>query len=204
MDKLLIILLTMYLGKNILNVLNVLGGTGNVVTFACSGADPNIRLSSMGRVTITSTKNGQTVKYTYSNLNNTNINVQSDANSAITISGGLTYIQSQDAIHFAAAGNRTLQDIRFSSSLLSLHLENCTALKVLRLGNTNNLTDITVTRCPAIDSLFIGNSTNEVANAAIQIMADNAANQGSVFMMYADSYYTDVQNAANASGWHVS
>ena len=191
--------------KNILDVLNVLGNSGMSLSFMDATPDNTYMLSGNGRIMITSTKSGQRITAIYYDPLGANITIQSDANSTITINGELTMFEAYNTstiTSFSTKKQKSLVIVSVrSSSCTSFHLANCPKLQNLNIAKTSALTDIEISDIPQINTINVGNSSQEAADVVIALIAEYADNHGTVIAMGTDAYYTDLQTAATAAGW---
>ena len=118
----------MYNSSNILQVLNVLGSSGSVLTFRDATPDKSYLIAGKGRIVITSTKSGQAVTAVYYNPMGLNVTIQSDANSTITIRGNLLLFNAYNTstITFFSTTNQKYLAVVYvrSGSCTSFHLTN--------------------------------------------------------------------------------
>lgn len=195
----------MYSSGNILQVLNVLGSSGSIITFRDSTPDNSYLIAGKGRITITSTKSGQAVTAVYYNPIGLNVTIQSDANSTITIRGSLSLFNAYNTSTITFFSTRNQKDLAIlyvrSSSCTSFHLTNCPKLQDLDITGTSALTDIEISDVPKISTIHVGTSTQEAADVVISLITEYADNHGTVIAMALDPYYTDLQTAATAAGW---
>lgn len=191
--------------KDILDVLNVLGNSGMLLTFTDATPDNTYMISGKGRIVISSTKSGQRITTIYNNPLGVNATIQSDANSTITISGELIQFDAYNTSHitsFSTKDQKSLVLVSVRSSMCTyFHLTNCPKLQNLNIAKTSALTNIEVSEVPMINTISVGTSSQEAADAVIALITEYADNHGTVIAMGADPYYTDLQTAATAAGW---
>ena len=118
----------------------------NLIRFQESVADPEIyRLSCSGTITVESTKNGESVTATYTDLNNAAVSIQADANTDITIKGNVTSVSPRNP------GPGTGKDI-------TKFYAQGDSITDLSLGSQTQMESFDIKKCPAITSLSIGNT----------------------------------------------
>lgn len=157
---------------------------GNMIVFKESIADPILyQLSCTGTITIQSIKNGEVVKQTYTDLNNTQVSIQADANTNITIFGDVTNFHNAHSIGGYIGSNYVTElDITKCLSLTKLGIEGCADLQSIDTSLNSNLTSITIFACSNIQSINVSSnfnlqSANFSGNIILQIvdLSKNAA-----------------------------
>ena len=163
--------------SDILHPLNVLGSApavlGNTTVVRFSVADPTISLACTGDIIIRSTKAGQPVVATYSDLPLTNVSIQADANTDITIIGDVTglglnytdvnYYWSNNTalleIGCASCMDLTSLDVSGNTALQRLGCDTCTGLTMLDLSANTELLQLNCQDCSGLTTLDLSTNT---------------------------------------------
>ena len=140
----------------------------NELRFVGSTADPVIfELSCSGDITIESIKNGAPVTATYSDITDTQVSIQADANTEVVIKGDVTKIAITDdawaaltSIDLQKCLSLTWLNVGGNEGLTELDLSHNTVLQYLNLNSTlipaidlSHNTELTILDCSGNDSL---------------------------------------------------
>ena len=131
---------------------------GNYFSGKTTDADPEIQISCIGEIKIESIKNGETVIEYYSDLTETVVSIQADANSLIKVSGDVTEIKLKSyGPPFGSANwnELTLND----DALKSFDCTGCSGLTSLDLSNSVLLESLSIGYCSGLTSLDLSNNT---------------------------------------------
>ena len=153
-------------------------GSDNYLTFRGSQADPAIyQLTCTGEIRVESTKNGQPMVQTYSDLSHVEVSIQADPDTDVVIKGNITEIDfvkpygtpykaytSIDASHcleltaLRVIGANNLNSILLSglTKLTSFSCTN-TALTLVDLEGLTELTSAQCSNCSSLETVICGN-----------------------------------------------
>ena len=174
-------------------IMNSIFGRGGrkkpVIKFTSSADDPFVQsLTCKGTITIESIKDGNPVVETYSNLTDTLVNIQADADTEITITGNIikldfaVYNDDPDVDDYEGCFDISTVDVRECRRLKSLSVPYCenitelnlaanTALQYLDCGSTS-ITELNLAANTALQYLNCGSTSitelNLAANTALQ------------------------------------
>ena len=134
------------------------GGRGGrkipVIRFTSSEDDPFIKaLSCNGTIQIESRKNGAEITETYTNLKDTLVEIQADADTEISIYGYVTDL-------YFTAYDEDVEDYDGFMSLSSLDLSGTNVLKALSVDYNSGLDELNVTHNTNLQTLICGDMEN--------------------------------------------
>ena len=131
------------------------------VVFEDRSIDPIIySLSCVGEISVISTKNGNQVVQTYTNLTDTQVSIQSDKNSKISIIGDVTSIvvNFYDGEDYYGTTDVVSFVVNNSNYLNKIDIQSCTALRELNVKGAIGLTELNC-KHDYITSLDLSNNT---------------------------------------------
>ena len=144
-----------------------------VIKFTSSANDPFVQsLTCKGTITIESIKDGNPVVETYSNLTDTLVNIQADANTEITITGNVIKLD------FAVYNDDPdVDDYEGCFNISTVEVSECRILKSLAVPYCKNITELNLAANTALQYLDCGSTSitelNLAANTALQTLNCN-------------------------------
>ena len=156
-------------------IMNSVFGRGGrkkpVIKFTSSANDPFVQsLTCKGTITIESIKDGNPVVETYSNLTDTLVNIQADADTEITITGNVikldfsVYNDDPDINNYEGCFDISTVEVSECGKLKSLAVPYCENITVLNLAANTALQYLDCNGCTSITEL------NLAANTALQYL----------------------------------
>ena len=155
-----------------------------------------IELTGTGDVTIKYTHNGEVQTLTYNNPNEEDVDIETDANTDIIITGNVPTF---------ALGPTTVNKIKEVRALNSV-------ITRITLGNQNNLetlclpatlTNESINSCTGITTIKYPANDNDIATKIANIIANATAANGVVYTDSDGAYYSTIADAATAKGWTI-
>ena len=158
-------------------IMNSVFGRGGrkkpVIKFTSNAYDPFVQsLTCKGTITIESIKDGNPVVETYSNLTDTLVNIQADADTEITITGNVIKLD------FAVYNDDPdVDDYEGCFDISTVEVSECGRLKSLAVPYCENITELNLAANTALQYLYCGNTSitelNLAANTALQTLYCN-------------------------------
>lgn len=199
----------------------------NFLTFICASADAVLyQVKCVGTIKVVSTKNGETVTQTYTDLSNTTLSVQSDANSVVKIIGDVTRIWvafrqgspvgNSDITSFDATNCKSITYINLSSTdITSLDISQCSALTIVDLSYCSQLesldastntaaTSISLSGCTKITTIKYPATNAGVSTALASAITNATASDGTLYTDSQGAYYSTLETAAQGAGWTIA
>lgn len=208
---------------------------GNIITLIGVMEDPAIyELSCVGDISVESIKNGAQVVETYSDLTDTQVSIQADADSTVVIKGDVTkynagqyqgwgyadgvmakqlvfnnkVITSISGISgISSYGDTSVVtsiDVSGCTALTQLHCETCSGLTALDLSSNTALTQLSCHGCSGLTSISYPATNSSVSTAVAGAITSADAADGTVYTDSAADYYSTIADAANNKGWTIA
>ena len=209
-------------------------GAENIISLYGVKEDPSIyQLSCLGDITIESVKNGEPVLQTYSDLTDTLVSIQADANTVVVIKGNVTkynagqyqgwgYADLVCAERLVFSGNAITEisgisgkgsysdtsktteiDVTKAVALQTLNCYNCTSLTSLDLAANVALQTLNCNGCTSLTTIKYPAANSDVSTAIAGAITDAESADGKVYTDSAADYYSTILDAATAKGWTI-
>ena len=204
-----------------------------VIKFTSNADDPFVQsLTCKGTITIKSIKDGNPVVETYSNLTDTLVNIQADADTEITITGNVikldfaVYNDDPDVndyegcfdistVEVSECGklkslavpyceNITELNLAANTALQTLNCYGCTSITELNLAANTALQTLDCYGCTSVSNISYPATNGNVSTAIAGAIKNATSSDGTVYTDSAAAHYSTIADAATAKGWTIS
>ena len=182
-----------------------------VIKFTSNANDPFVQsLTCKGTITIESIKDGDPVIEKYSNLMDTLVNIQADADTEITITGNVikldfaVYNDDPDVDDYEGCFDISTVDVRECRKLKSLAVPYCENITELNLAANTALQYLDCNGCTSVSNISYPATNSNVSTAIAGAITNATASDGTVYTDSVAAHYSTIADAATAKGWTIS
>lgn len=153
-------------------------------------------LTGTGEVNVKYTHNGEVQTLTYNNPNEEDVDIETDANTDIIITGNVPNLA------LSPSSVNKIKEVRALNSVItSITIGNQNNLKTLCLPTT--ITSASISNCTGVTTIKYPANNSGIATKIADIITNATAADGVVYTDSEGAYYSTIADAATAKGWTV-
>ena len=95
-------------------------------------------------------------------------------------------------------------DVTKNVALISLYLTGCERLQSLDISKNISMTELATGGCTSIRTVYTLAKNQDVVNDIVDLINNNSALEGTVYVNDTDTYYSDIETAAQNANWTIA
>ena len=200
----------------------------NMLSFVSGDEDLSIwQVSCDGEIVVKTIKGGEEKEVIYTDLAETTVALENDANTKVEIIGNVTKIKFYDAdsddgdpINISSLNVKKCKtltylqcsyctglsslDISANTALTEFNCSYCTGLSSLDISANTALTYFYCNNCTGLSSISYPATNSDVSTAVAGAITAATADDGTVYTDSQGAYYSTIADAATAKGWTIA